>query len=221
MYTQQRRKYISKLQKKDRLSEKDCIVLCRYAHDVNTELRTDVAELLCDHYSSKVEKTLIRMTYDPAFIVKINAIDSLCIGKSEKALKRLYVLSKSHNELIRAYAVMSSADIITNRAIKEESRKFLAWLQGFIKQEKSNCVKIMLLEILYKNGDKRSLNQMIDIITREVNESESKNVWLIINVLDEILDKENYDEIIEVLKVLLKHANMEQKKRIIEIIQKQ
>lgn len=221
MYTQQRRKYISKLQKKDRLSEKDCIALCKYAHDVSTELRTDVAELLCDHYSSKVEKTLIRMTYDPTFIVKINAIDSLCIGKSEKALKRLYVLSKSYNELIRAYAVMSSADIIANRGIKEENRKFLVWLQRFIKQEKSNCVKIMLLEILYKNGDKQSLNQMIDIITKEVNEGESRNVWLIINVLDEILDKENCDEVVEFLIVLLKYVNTEQKKRIIEMIQKQ
>lgn len=38
----------------------------------------------------------------------------------------------------------------------------------------------------------------------------------IINVLDEILDKENYDEIVEVLKALLKHANMEQKNALLK-----
>lgn len=102
--------YVEKLRRKYELSEKDYKVLYRFSHSIDNELRWEAAELLCDHYTPKAEKVLRRMTYDRCYIVRLNAVDSLCIGKDKKTLKRLYVLTKSRDELIRMWTYVNTLD---------------------------------------------------------------------------------------------------------------
>lgn len=216
MYSFKKRFLLENMQKKDELSARDYEILYRYSYDLSYELRSDVAELLCDHYTPKAEKILRRMTYDCHYIVRLNAIDSLCIGRSKKTLKRLYMLTKSKDELIRMYAYMSYNDIIRNRNVRGEKREYTEWVQKAIKKDSSDKVKLAMYGELYKQRVDNSFNRFSQVVKKVIKEKNVKEVWLILNVLEDIMDSRDYDydKAIKILKSLRSIANPKQLKKL-------
>lgn len=209
--------YIEKLRRKYELSERDYDVLYKFSHSFDDELRWEAAELLCDHYTPKAEKVLRRMTYDRCYIVRLNAVDSLCIGKSKKTLKRLYILTKSRDELIRMYAYQSTNDIIGNRNIREEKRRYLKWIQGgVLESDSSDKVKLVMYGELYKMGFLKYLVRFNEIVKRMIKEKDNKEVWLILNILKSIMDDTVYDyeTIMKIVRSLRSIANSKQIEKI-------
>ena len=209
--------YIEKLRRKYELSERDYDVLYKFSHSFDDELRWEAAELLCDHYTPKAEKVLRRMTYDRCYIVRLNAVDSLCIGKSKKTLKRLYILTKSRDELIRMYAYQSTNDIIGNRNIREEKRRYLKWIQGgVLESDSSDKVKLVMYGELYKMGFLKYLVRFNEIVKRMIKEKDNKEVWLILNILKSIMDDTVYDyeTIMKIVRSLRGIANSKQIEKI-------
>lgn len=213
--------YIEKLRRKYELSERDYDVLYKFSHSFDDELRWEAAELLCDHYTPKAEKVLRRMTYDRCYIVRLNAVDSLCIGKSKKTLKRLYILTKSRDELIRMYAYQSTNDIIGNRNIREEKRRYLKWIQGgVLESDSSDKVKLVMYGELYKMGFLKYLVRFNEIVKRMIKEKDNKEVWLILNILKSIMDDTVYDyeTIMKIVRSLRSIANSKQIEKIEKLL---
>lgn len=213
--------YVEKLRRKYELSEKDYKVLYRFSHSIDNELRWEAAELLCDHYTPKAEKVLRRMTYDRCYIVRLNAVDSLCIGKDKKTLKRLYVLTKSRDELIRMYAYQSTNDIIRNRNIREETSRYLKWIQGgVLEKDFSDKVRIAMYGELYKMGFREYLVRFDVIVKKKIREEDNREVWLILNILKDIMDEADYDynAIMEIAGSLRSIANPKQLQKIEKLL---
>lgn len=209
--------YIEKLRRKYELSKKDYDILYKFSRSINNELRWEAAELLCDHYTPKAERVLRRMTYDKCYIVRLNAIDSLCIGKSKKTLRRLYMLTRSKDELIRMYAYQSTNDVIKNRDVCEEKRRYLQWIQGgVIEKDSSDKIKLVMYGEFYKIGFRKYLVQFDEIVKREIKEKDNGEVWLILNILKSIMDDADYDyeAIMEIISSLRSIANSKQLEKI-------
>lgn len=68
------------------LSLEDVSVLVAFAKSKNEPIRSWAAELLVNRYTEQSEEILYHMTYDRCDIVRINAEDSLCIGKQLESL---------------------------------------------------------------------------------------------------------------------------------------
>lgn len=213
--------YVEKLRRKCELSENDYKVLYRFSHSLDNELRWEAAELLCDHYTPKAEKVLRRMTYDRCYIVRLNAVDSLCIGKSKKTLRRLYMLTKSKDELIRMYAYQSSNDIIRNRNIREETSRYLRWIQGgVLEKDSSDKVKLAMYGELYKMGFGKYLARFDTIVKKQIEWKDNSEVWLILNILEDIMDDADYDYnvIMEIIGSLRCIANPKQLQKIEKLL---
>lgn len=209
--------YVEKLRRKYELSEKDYKVLYRFSHSIDNELRWEAAELLCDHYTPKAEKVLRRMTYDRCYIVRLNAVDSLCIGKAKKTLRRLYILTKSKDELLRMYAYQSTNDIIRNRNIREEISRYLKWIQGgVLEKDSSDKVKLVMYGEFYKMGFGEYLSRFNEIVKKKIRKKENREVWLILNILKSIMDDADYDykAVMEILGSLRCIANPKQLQKI-------
>lgn len=209
--------YIEKLRRKYELSEEDYKVLYKFSHSIDNELRWETAELLCDHYTPTAERILRRMTYDRCYTVRLNAVDSLCIGKSKKTLKRLYMLTKSRNELIRMYAYQSTNDIIINRNIKEEKRRYLKWIQsGVIDNDSCDKIRLVMYGEFYKMGFQEYLVRFDKIIKKMIREKDNGEVWLILNILKNIMDDTDYDydAVIKIINSLRSIANRKQLEKV-------
>jgi len=165
----------------------------------DSDIRYDVAGLLCSDYSLWSEITLIRMTFDCNELVRLNAIDSLCIGRTKLALKRLVKLSYSKNELIRSYCIMSIIDIVNNRNNAYEVRTYFHYIKKRLKKEKSDKVQLMANSSLYKSGEKSCINTILDVINKQIN-TDITDFFLIMNVIDDIIDNNNKNELKRLVK---------------------
>lgn len=221
MYSAKKRSFIEYARGKDKLSERDYKILYRYSYDLDYWLRCDVAELLCDHYTLKAEEVLRRLTYDLSYIVKLNAIDSLCIGRSERTLRRLYILTKSKDELIRMYAYMSYNDVVKNRNNLRENQSYIMWVQNAVRRDPSDKVKLSMYGELYKSGIQSAFSQFEKAVEKIVKERKVNEVWLAINVLEEISESGGCEgeRITEILESLRGIANQKQTERIEKILQ--
>lgn len=213
--------YVEKLCRKYKLSKRDYDVLYKFSHSFDDELRWEAAELLCDHYTPKAEKVLRRMTYDRCYIVRLNAVDSLCIGKTKKTLRRLYMLTKSRDELIRMYAYQSTNDIIINRNIRKEKNRYLRWIQsGVIENDPSDKVKLVMYGEFYKMGLQKYLAQFDEIVKKKIKAKDNREVWLILNILKNIIDTADYDyeAIMKIIESLGEIANPKQLEKIEKLL---
>lgn len=202
---------------KKHLSEEDYKYLYVYSVYPDSDIRIDVAQLLCDRYSVRAEKVLLRMTYDIDETVKLNVVDSLSMGKRKRTLKRLSRLTKSKNDLLRAYAHMSYCNVIVNRNIKMEKRNYIKWVMESLLKEESDIVKLMLESELYIHGMKSYFKNIEKIIRQEMLIGFTENIWLILNILEEIYDENNYQRIQKLLYLIEEKANLKQKERIKEL----
>lgn len=187
------------ISKKSKFTLIDLLVLHFLSLFPDSEVRCDVAELLCSNYSLWNEVTLIRMTFDRDELVRLNAIDSLCIGKTKLALRRLLRLSYSKNELIRAYCYLSIIDVLNNRNKTYEKRSYFHYIIKRLKMERSDKVLLMVNSSLYVSGVKSCITAIIKVIKKQIN-TDMKDYFLIMNVIDEILDNSNKNKLKSLIK---------------------
>ena len=88
----------------------------RMEKDKDSCIRWSLAEALVNRYTPESEAMLRRMACDKDGLVRIEAIDSLCIGREEATLPLLRrKMRQADDYLERGYAVLSYFDVWLNR----------------------------------------------------------------------------------------------------------
>jgi HEAT repeat protein len=94
-------------------SEESLQFLLSCYKDKNEEVRMMAADLFVEFPPEQVEQPLLELTYDREELVRTNACDSLCVGRSMEVEQRLYeVAGRDKSYLVRGYAWMSYVDVV-------------------------------------------------------------------------------------------------------------
>ncbi len=202
---------ISGLQDRDEYSFIDLLMIHLLTFCPNDEIRYDAAELLCSDPSLWKELTLLRMTFDPNEMVRLNAIDSLSIGRTKLACRRLIKISHSQDELIRGYCLMSLIDILNNRNNKKEKGIYFRYIIKRLNKEKSDKVRLMVNSSLFTSGIKSRMTDLVKVIEKQI-DTGLKDYWLIMNVIDDICEKNNRNELKQLVRKI--HSKISDESRI-------
>ena len=178
---------------KESLSLEDVRVLVSFAKSKNELIRSWVAELLVNRYTEQSEEILYRMTYDRYDIVRLNAVDSLCIGKQLKSLQRLEYLFDDSDYLIRGYAVLSHFDVTVNIYGENYNvdNRYIDLMKGLLASEESVWVRVCIFNNLYLCGCEPGLDKIADILDEAAGDGDFEVVWCVLHTLDELVDGDN------------------------------
>lgn len=183
----------------------DYIKLILMAHMPWSDVRYDIAEILCDSETLFSEFLLLRLTFDINELVRLNAADSLCIGKTVFSVRRLYRMAKSRDSLTRAYALMSLLDVVDRREKVSESEKYYQWVAEHLQAEKDIKVRLMVDAQLCQRGYKEYQRDIFRIVAGQIKHGlKNFHFWLIMNVLDDIVNEENQEDVRKVIRKIEK-----------------
>ena len=172
-----RRKILDKLETLNEeyliLNEKEMRYVRKGVKSRNWDIRNVTAKILAGWYTVENEQLLYNLSFDKEEMVCVNAVDSLCIGRTRRTLNRLRELMQDKRTLVRGYAVESFFDVWVNcfswnhRSMKA----YLRFVEEMEKKEKSKWVKTCYDRNRVLAQDRRRLEHLFYILEhgREVN----------------------------------------------------
>ena len=194
-----RRKILDKLETLNEeyliLNEKEMRYVRKGVKSRNWDIRNVTAKILAGWYTVENEQLLYNLSFDKEEMVCVNAVDSLCIGRTRRTLNRLRELMQDKRTLVRGYAVESFFDVWVNcfswnhRSMKA----YLRFVENIEKKEKSKWVKTCYDRNRVLAQDRRRLEHLFYILEhgREVNHYISSAAVSIIRELRNI-NNQNY-----------------------------
>ena len=184
---------LDKISEKNNLSEKDLEILIELSKNEDEEIRSYVAELLVLSDEDSAKKTLIQLCSDTDELVRVNACDSLFVFAEFDVYKILYTVSvKDESELVKSYALLSIIDIMAKIDIDKNQLEEL-----FSSNLNSDIaiLKITSCKGLYLLGFTEYLNKLIDFLNAE----DYQDRCFALNTLPDIVNADNYNQIISTL----------------------
>ncbi len=187
------KKLVSIENHKEAISAEDVRNLVSFAKSKNELIRSWAAELLVNRYTEQSEEILYHLTYDRCDIVRLDAVDSLCIGKQLKSLQRLEYLFEDSDYLIRGYAVLSHYDVTVNIYGENYNadNRYIDLMKGLLASEESAWVKVCIFNNLYLCGYEPGLDKIADILDEAAGDSDFEVVWCVLHTMDDLLDSDN------------------------------
>ena len=113
-YTEKQR-FLDKIDEEGRVpNDEELRTILRLCSDKNECIRSEAASGLVYRYTPESEDVLLQMTYDKNMLVRVEAVDTLCIGHKVDTLKRLEELFQGTNYLTRGYSIASFFSVWLN-----------------------------------------------------------------------------------------------------------
>ena len=111
----QKLQYIEKIcEDNDQAIKQKLPVLLELSQDKNPEVRGMLAENLVLFDCEETEEILYNMLSDQNRMVRLEAVDSIGVGRSRKSIEKVATMLSGQWSLIRMYAVLSLFDLLTN-----------------------------------------------------------------------------------------------------------
>jgi HEAT repeat protein len=180
-------KFLNEIEKTNNFTKETLEILDLLSKDTDSSIRTLVAQVLVLTDEPEGENILLRLLNDEDELVRVNACDSLCISSSIATINRLKdKLLSDQSNLVRSYAVLSIADIISdnNLPVKDE---YVLLFQMILKTEIDRGVQLCLYKALYQFGDERYLAHLI----AELNSCNYQNRCMTVNLLRDLINAKN------------------------------
>lgn len=189
MYCKTKR-VIARLEECEEFSDAQLDKLCNLAYSRNTEIRSKVASLLVDQYSERSETILYHLTFDKEDIVKLEAVDSLCIGKTEMSLQRLKELCQDNDYYVRYFAIQSYYDVYTRiyEQAAEAKQSLATFLQQRLIEEDAGIVKLALYKGLLLCGNSGALENIVSLLADAIKKNDNSIISPALNILQETID---------------------------------
>lgn len=184
------RKYILKVEYCKKISAAQLDKLCNLACSRNAEIRSKVASLLVDRYSLRSETVLYHLTFDKDDIVKLEAVDSLCIGKTEMSLQRLKKLCRDDDYYVRYFAIQSYYDVyvrIHGRAM-EAKQSLATCLQKLLIEEEAGLARLAIYKGLFLCGNSDALENIVSLLADAIKKNDNSIISPALNILRETTD---------------------------------
>lgn len=200
-----KQKYLDDVIQSENLPEDvDLLKMYRLAGDKNPCIRWSVAKALVRRYVPESETVLRSMTYDKNSLVRINAIDSLGIGRQKETLQRLKELIRNQTgKQESGYAVMSYFDVWVNRYgyNRESMHGYLTDIREFYEKENRSWVLINYERNRYLAGERDAIEKMIDLI-KNAGQEETDVFPAVISTINEIMSLSSKENIKNALSMV-------------------
>lgn len=173
--------------------------------DRDSLVRADLAKALVNKYTPESETMLRRMACDRDELVRIEALDSLCIGREKASLALLkWKMKKAEERMERGYAASSYFTVWINRYgyHRESMQKYLESVEEIYQQEKDSWVLAHYERNRYKAGEKNALERLTAILMEESKE-DSYVGYAAKSCMGEIMNIFNKNEMKNILKEFL------------------
>ena len=172
------------------------------ANDRNTEVRMALAEQLVLFDCDEVEDILCSMLDDKNRMVRLEAVDSLSVGRHEESIEKVAAMLAKEGSLIRMYAAATLFDLITNAYGMNE--KAFEKYRRIVKSEFENEKNLRVLLIYYRNEyymqPEKGLYLFKDIYTYILDNERFDLVWTILHILSELKNGDNSKEMQQMLE---------------------
>lgn len=180
------------------LSNEHFLILQELSNDIDSIVRSLVAQLLVDFINETAKTILIRLAQDDDPLVRTEAYDSLAVfpfNDVEAFLKN--ALQKENDDLARSYAILSWADVVL--LLQHGSTENISFLLEQNNAEKySNC-NLSWCYAQYLFGDKTVLTKLLSFLKNENYQTRCATI----SMLNEIINEDNKELIRKTLTKLL------------------
>lgn len=169
-------------------NDKEIGKLCSLANSRNSEIRSKVAVTLGGISCENAEKTLYSLSFDKDDIVKLEAIDSLAVGKSILSLQRLQQICSDTDPSFRFFGFQSYCDVFLNRFSQSSKAELLKVLKEYEKQESDSLVLAAIHKCKAICGHKQSVFTLMQMHTKAVEEMNFHLISPVFNLISELTD---------------------------------
>ena len=177
------------------------------ANDADEDVRLYLAEKLANYKNVKSEQLLLHLISDQSDIIRANASDSIYWSESTEVLNLLLVKAKNDMYLVRGYAILSIADILSN--LNDDS--YMKDLNELYLKEKSLWTRMCYYQSFYRLG----LEKYLDLLISSLCSKKYNYRIAAVNFLFDIVNETNKSKI---LRALNQHLITEKCETIIQLV---
>lgn len=199
----EKRRFIDSLEKMDNQSIREIIdIIDLLASDKNIDVRRILAKQMVIFDCDEVEDILYGMLDDKNRMVRLEAVDSLSVGRHEESIKKVAAMLVKEGCMIRMYAVTTLFNLITNAYGMNERafEKYNLIVKSSFQAEKNQRVLLAYYQNEYYMQPKKGILLLKEIYTDILDNEKYDLVWTILHILSEIRSRNNNSEIQQILE---------------------
>lgn len=195
-------------------------ILDSLSKDCNAEVRWTLASQLVLFDHPEIEKLLCNMLPDKNSLVRLEALDSLSIGRQPETIEKVKTMLTNEGKLIRAYAVLTLFDLLLN-CYGDNETTFDIYREATaesLRQEHNPRVLLEYYHNQYLMGEGQGLQQLKELYEDAVEKQFYHLIWPLLHTFQEIQNEKNAGDIKEVLGYEMEKLLLVQRELVEEII---
>ena len=194
----------------------------RLSQDKNSEVRQELASWLVLFDNQEIEDILYQMLFDKNRMVRLEAVDSLCIGRQERTIEKVKTMMSGEGYLIRAYAVLTMFDLITNRYGKNEEafQRYEEIVTPYYQAEKDERVLIEYYHNQFQMDNEKGLELLAKSYVQAVDGPDYGLVWPFLHTFRDIKNCINEKKIESILNYRIENILSVQRELAEKIVKK-
>lgn len=199
--------------------KKKLSIIRKLSLDKNPEIRMELAKQLVLFDIDEIEEILYQMLFDKNRGVRLEAIDSLVIGRQEKTIEKVKNMMEGEGYLIRAYAVSTIFELITNHyGINSYAfEKYEEIASRSYLNEKNPRVLIIYYQNYVFLDNENGLHLLENVYTEAVEQKNYELIWLLLHVFKEIQNCRNKEHVNKILNYKIEKLLSAQKELVIKM----
>ncbi len=209
-YTEAEKRF-SEMHEKDDLSDDDYEFLNDITKSDDMCLKCDAADLLIDHTTKQAVEILKTLSNDNDAIVRTSAYDNMWVFEKQDFDEILRnAVAHEKDGIARSYAVCSLYDLYSENSC--DTAGLIAFMHKLYPSDKDRRCRLQYLRNFYLSGENDKLGEIIAYL-----EDEDYTIRIsAVNTFSEILNKENKEVLLSVVRKRLKTENSRAVKASIE-----
>lgn len=192
-------KRLSDMSEKEVLSDYDYEFLNEIAHSDDMCLKCDTADLLIDHTTKQAMEILKTLSNDNDAAVRASAYDNMWVfEKQDFDVILRKAVANEKDGTARSYAIFSLYDLYSENSC--DTAELIDFMHDLYKTEKDRRCKLQYLRNFYLSGETDKLSEIIGYLE----DKDYRMRITVVNTISEMLNKENKEVLLPVVRKRLK-----------------
>ena len=192
-------KRLSDMSDKGVLSDYDYEFLNEIAHSDDMCLKCDAADLLIDHTTKQAIEILKTLRNDNDATVRASAYDNMWVfEKQDFDVILRKAVANEKDGTARSYAIFSLYDLYSENSC--DTAELIDFMHDLYKTEKDRRCKLQYLRNFYLSGETDKLSEIIGYLE----DKDYRMRITVVNTISEMLNKENIEVLLSVVRKRLK-----------------
>lgn len=192
-------KRLSNMSEKEVLSDYDYEFLNEIAHSDDMCLKCDTADLLIDHTTKQAMEILKTLSNDNDAAVRASAYDNMWVfEKQDFDVILRKAVANEKDGTARSYAICSLYDLYSENSC--DTAGLIDFMHKLYRTEKDRRCKLQYLRNFYLSGETDKLSEIIGYLE----DKDYRMRITVVNTISEMLNKENKEVLLSVVRKRLK-----------------